>query len=100
MMAMLLVFGPMSIGVGAAQAQSSSPSASTDKLVFRVGVTADMVSPNPFKACCGAEYEMMFNAFDMLFNFKPADLTPAPASRPSASPTPRTRCGPARSAPA
>jgi peptide/nickel transport system substrate-binding protein len=78
MMAMLLVLGPVSIGVGAAQAQSSSSTAPTDKITFRVGVTADMVAPNPFKACCGAEYEMMFNAFDMLFNFKPADLTPAP----------------------
>jgi peptide/nickel transport system substrate-binding protein len=74
---MLLVLGPVSIGVGAAQAQSSS-SASSGKITFHVGVTADMVSPNPFKACCGAEYEMMFNAYDMLFNFKPADLTPEP----------------------
>jgi peptide/nickel transport system substrate-binding protein len=75
--AMLLMLGPVSIGVGAAQAQSSS-SASTDKIVFHVGIPGDMVAPNPFKACCGYEYEMMFNAFDMLFNFKPADLTPAP----------------------
>jgi peptide/nickel transport system substrate-binding protein len=74
---MLLMLGPVSIGVGAAQAQSSS-SASTDKIVFHVGIPGDMVAPNPFKACCGYEYEMMFNAFDMLFNFKPADLTPAP----------------------
>ncbi len=78
MVAMLLVLGPVSAGMGAAQAQSASPSAAADKIVFRVGTPTDMVAPNPFKACCGAEYEMMFNAFDMLFNFNKDDLTPVP----------------------
>jgi peptide/nickel transport system substrate-binding protein len=70
---------------GTATAQTSSPSASasapassSDKLIFRVGIPGDMVSPNPFKACCGYEYEMMFLAYDMLFNFNKDDLSPAP----------------------
>jgi peptide/nickel transport system substrate-binding protein len=65
---------------GNALAQSSSPSASpsSGKIVFRVGVLGDMVSTNPFKALYSEEYEMMFNAYDMLFNFSQTDLTPAP----------------------
>jgi peptide/nickel transport system substrate-binding protein len=35
-----------------------------------------MVSPNPFKACCGSEYEMMFLAYDQLFNFSQDTLEP------------------------
>jgi len=86
MVAMLLVLGPVSAGMGAAQAQSASPSAAADKIVFRVGTPTDMVAPNPFKACCGAEYEMMFNAFDMLFNFSKDDLTPVPGLAKSCEP--------------
>jgi peptide/nickel transport system substrate-binding protein len=84
MVAMLLSFGPMTMGV--AQAQSASGSSSGQKLTLTVGVNGDMVSPNPFKACCSYEYEMMFMAYDMLFNFKPADLTPAPGLAESCDP--------------
>jgi peptide/nickel transport system substrate-binding protein len=79
---MLLALGPMTTGV----AQAQSASASGEKLTFTVGVNGDMVSPNPFKACCSYEYEMMFMAYDMLFNFKPADLTPAPGLAESCDP--------------
>jgi peptide/nickel transport system substrate-binding protein len=70
-------------GTAIAQTASGSTSASaaatsSDKLIFRVGIPGDMVSPNPFKACCGYEYEMMFLAYDMLFNFNKDDLSPAP----------------------
>jgi peptide/nickel transport system substrate-binding protein len=66
---------------GTAIAQTSSTSASSSnasKLTFRVGIPGDMVSPNPFKACCGYEYEMMFLAYDMLFNFDKDTLAPTP----------------------
>jgi peptide/nickel transport system substrate-binding protein len=59
-----------------ANAQSTSGTAAPSKVVLTVGTTADMVSPNVFKACCGGEYEMMFMNYDMLFNFSKEDLTP------------------------
>jgi peptide/nickel transport system substrate-binding protein len=84
MVVMLMAFGPMT--TGAAQAQSASASGSGEKLTFTVGVNGDMVSPNPFKACCGYEYEMLFMAYDMLFNFSPDDLTPVPGLAESCEP--------------
>jgi len=50
--------------------------ASTGKITFTLGLTSDMVSANPFKACCGSEYEMMFLAYDMLFNFSQTTMEP------------------------
>ena len=52
--------------------------ASDEKITFHVGLTNDIVSPNPFKACCSAEYEMMLLNYNMLFGFKREDLTPVP----------------------
>jgi peptide/nickel transport system substrate-binding protein len=69
---------------GSALAQTSSaPSASASgtssgKVVFRVGVPGDMISPNPLLATNGDDYETLFNIYDMLFNFNPKDLTPSP----------------------
>jgi peptide/nickel transport system substrate-binding protein len=64
---------------GAALAQTSgATSSAAGKIVFRVGVPGDMVSPNPFKAVNGDDYEMLFNAYDLLFNFGPTDLKPVP----------------------
>jgi peptide/nickel transport system substrate-binding protein len=65
--------------MGAALAQAPTPTSSDSHVVFTVGTTSDMVSPNPFKACCGAEYEMMFMNYDMLYNFGKEDLSPTPA---------------------
>jgi peptide/nickel transport system substrate-binding protein len=62
--------------LGGAVAQEASSAAK--KIIFTVGTTSDMVSPNPFKACCGSEYEMMFMNYDMLFNFGQKDLSPVP----------------------
>ncbi len=72
-LATLLLAGALM--TGAASAQDATP----DKaVVFTVGLTGDMVSPNPFKACCGAEYEMLFMNYDMLFGFSKKDLTYSP----------------------
>ena len=81
-MALLLTLGPVTVG---AQAQSTDADPA-EKLTLRVGVPGDMVSPNPFKACCGYEYEMLFNAYDMLFNFSAEDLTPTPGLAESCEP--------------
>jgi peptide/nickel transport system substrate-binding protein len=67
----LIVVGLAGAGFG----QSASPD---EKITFHVGLINDIVSPNPFKACCSAEYEMMLLNYNMLFGFKREDLTPVP----------------------
>lgn len=66
---MIVVFGASSV-----LAQDAGTTSSGDKLTFTVGLTSDMVSANPFKACCGSEYEMMFLNYDMLYNFSQQTL--------------------------
>ena len=61
-----------------AESVAPAPAEDGEKLTFTVGTTGDMVSANPFKACCSAEYEMMFLAYDMLHNFDPNTLEAAP----------------------
>jgi peptide/nickel transport system substrate-binding protein len=68
----------LSAFAGIAAAQTASTSSPHQKLIFRVGVPGDMISPNPLLATNGDDYETLFNAYDMLFNFSPTDLTPAP----------------------
>ena len=64
---------------GSALAQSSGTSSPTgNKIVFKVGVPGDMISPNPLLATNGDDYETLFNAYDLLFNFNPDDLSPIP----------------------
>ncbi|TMK13580.1 MAG: ABC transporter substrate-binding protein [Actinobacteria bacterium] len=64
---------------GSALAQSSGTSSPTsNKIVLRVGVPGDMISPNPLLATNGDDYETLFNAYDLLFNFNPDDLSPIP----------------------
>src|SRR6266487_6623102 len=64
---------------GSALAQSSGTSSpAANKIVLRVGVPGDMISPNPLLATNGDDYETLFNAYDLLFNFNPDDLSPIP----------------------
>ena len=48
-LATAIVLGLAGSGFG----QSASPD---EKITLDVGTTSDMVSPNPFKACCTSEY--------------------------------------------
>jgi peptide/nickel transport system substrate-binding protein len=66
-----IVLGLAGSGFG----QSASPD---EKITLHVGTINDIVSPNPFKACCSAEYEMMLLNYNMLFGFSKKDLTPVP----------------------
>ncbi len=69
-LAVLILTG--SAGVGAMAATDG-----TDETVtFTMGITDDMVTANPFKACCSTEYEMLFANYDMLFNFDRDTLAP------------------------
>ena len=52
--------------------------AEDEKITFNVGTTSDMVSANPFKACCSSEYEMLLLNYNMLYGFSAEDLSPVP----------------------
>lgn len=56
-----------------AMAESDGPD---EPVTLTMGITDDMVTANPFKACCSAEYEMFFANYDMLFNFDRDTLEP------------------------
>ncbi|HET6792749.1 MAG TPA: ABC transporter substrate-binding protein [Actinomycetota bacterium] len=61
---------------GSALGQSATPE--DEKITFNVGTTSDMVSANPFKACCSSEYEMLLLNYNMLYGFSKEDLSPVP----------------------
>ena len=64
-------------GAASAQTTTAPTTAPTaDKVVFTIGTLTDMVSPNPLKATGVSDYETFMLAYDMLFNFSSADLTP------------------------
>lgn len=54
----------------------TAPAADGDKVVFTVGSAYDFVSPNPFKACCTLDYELLSINYDYLFAFGQATLEP------------------------
>lgn len=58
---------------------SAETDASGEPVTFTVGITDDMVTANPFKACCTMEYEMFFSNYDMLYNFSQDTLEPTSA---------------------
>jgi len=55
----------------------SAQEAPTDKITFTMGTLEDLISPNPFKAVGGSDYEVLFLAYDMLFNFSQTTMEPA-----------------------
>jgi len=57
---------------GSASAQSPT----ARKVTFTMGTLEDLVSPNPFKATGGSDFETLFLAYDMLYNFGQQDLSP------------------------
>jgi len=71
--AVLLVTGGLPAGI-AAIAQET---AAEDKVVLTVGTTEDMVTDNPWFACC-AEYEMLNMTYDKLLEFNTDDMTASP----------------------
>jgi peptide/nickel transport system substrate-binding protein len=64
--------------LGLAGSALGQADASDEKITLNVGTTSDMVSPNPFKACCTSEYEMLLMNYNMLFGFSAKDLSPVP----------------------
>jgi peptide/nickel transport system substrate-binding protein len=55
-------------------ASAQDATTADEPLVLRVGTAEDMVTDNPFFACC-AEYEMLNMTYDMLLAFDPEDLS-------------------------
>jgi peptide/nickel transport system substrate-binding protein len=60
-----------------AVAQEESPDAGGERL-FRIGLTNDIDSMNPFNAYESPAYETFFLQYDLLVNFGEDDLAPAP----------------------
>jgi peptide/nickel transport system substrate-binding protein len=71
------VAGMVVLGL-AGSALGQSDAAGDEKITLHVGTTSDMVSANPFKACCTSEYEMLLLNYNMLYGFKAEDLSPVP----------------------
>jgi len=67
-MGFVLIAALLSPGVASAQ----SPPA--EKISFRIGTLEDLVTTNAFKASGGTDYEYLFMAYDMLYNFGQQDL--------------------------
>lgn len=58
-------------------AQTSTPSATDEKVVFNVGVDSDITSLNPYNLCCGPDYEYLTLIYNIGIGFAD-DLSPAP----------------------
>ncbi|MDP9118836.1 MAG: peptide ABC transporter substrate-binding protein [Actinomycetota bacterium] len=58
-----------------------------EKITLHVGTTSDMVSANPFKACCTSEYEMLLMNYNMLYGFSAEDLSPVEELTPGCEPS-------------
>ncbi len=67
------MIGPLSIA--SAQDAGSSPAA---PVTLTLGLHSDITSLNPFKLCCGADYEYLTLVYDLGIGFNNDDLTPAP----------------------
>jgi peptide/nickel transport system substrate-binding protein len=63
---------------GTALAQDSGSPSSDEPVVFNIGIGADLTSLNPFRLCCGADYEYLELVYDLGINFAPADYSAAP----------------------
>jgi peptide/nickel transport system substrate-binding protein len=57
---------------------ASSASTTATKDVFNIGVDSDITSLNPFKLCCGPDYEYLELVYDLGFTYNQADLSAAP----------------------
>jgi peptide/nickel transport system substrate-binding protein len=75
----LVAFGSaIAVVVGVAGSALGQADGDAEKLTLHVGTTSDMVSANPFKACCTSEYEMLLLNYNMLYGFAAKDLSPVP----------------------
>jgi peptide/nickel transport system substrate-binding protein len=64
---------------GVAVAQEASPSEAETLSTFNVGVDSDITSLNPFKLCCGPDYEYLELVYDLGIGFSREDYTPIPS---------------------
>ncbi len=62
---------------GTAFAQDATPT--DEKVTFNIGVDTDFTSLNPFKLCCGADYEYLEIVYDLGIQFSREDYSPAPS---------------------
>jgi peptide/nickel transport system substrate-binding protein len=74
----LLAIGLTTVVLAAMAGAAFGQTEEEEPLTFHVGTTSDMVSANPFKACCSSEYEMLLLNYNMLYGFSAEDLSPVP----------------------
>ena len=72
-----IVLGVLMASFFASPAGGQTPSSDED-VVFRVGLVNDIDSLNPFKALELPSYEVMNLQYNLLIEFSPEDLSPAP----------------------
>ena len=77
----------MAVMIGLAGSAFGQTDASDEKITLNVGTTSDMVSSNPFKACCTSEYEMLLLNYNMLYGFAAEDLSPVAELTPGCEPS-------------
>jgi peptide/nickel transport system substrate-binding protein len=70
-----LVAGIVTTNVAFAQSESSS---GDQEVILNVGVDSDVTSLNPYNLCCGPDYEVMSNVYDLAFQFDNDTLEAAP----------------------
>ncbi len=74
----ILVLALSTVVVAALAGSAFGQTEEDEPLTYHVGTTSDMVSANPFKACCTSEYEMLLLNYNMLYGFSAEDLSPVP----------------------
>jgi peptide/nickel transport system substrate-binding protein len=83
----MLLTASIAGGALAHTALAQESPAADEKITLNVGLTGDFVSPNPFVALNSMDYEFLFLNYDMLLNFDPVDLSPAPGLAESCEPS-------------
>jgi peptide/nickel transport system substrate-binding protein len=73
-----LVLGVIGGLLMAGTAQAQDESTSTDVQTFNIGIGSDITSLNPFRLCCGADYEYLELIYNLGITYGQEDLSAAP----------------------
>ncbi|HYJ60023.1 MAG TPA: ABC transporter substrate-binding protein [Actinomycetota bacterium] len=72
------VLSALPLGSVASAQESPSPATTGEPVTLDVGVDTDVTSLNPFRICCGIDYEIMGLMYDLSWNYNNDTLEPAP----------------------
>ncbi len=71
--------GALLVSTGALAQDSPSPATTAEPVTLDIGVDSDVTSLNPFKICCGIDYEVMGLQYDSAWDYDNDTLESAPA---------------------